>query len=355
MDGFGIGREDLSALKKEGAVRVLSLAGEIMAGPIRRGFPPLSPGTTLKVATGAPVPPEMVAVIPKERVVVKGRKVELKGAVREGENIRQRGEEAGEGEQLLGRGKSLGPNEIALLMYSGKRRVQVYRKPRVAVITTGDEVRSAGVPLLAGTVRNTNLPFLYGWFRREGIPLMCFRHLPDRREALREGIERFLERADLIVTTGSASVGDRDYLKEVARDLSFKIWVEKVLQKPGKPTFFATRGDQVWLGLPGNPAAVFTGMAVYGVRVLDRMQGAESPRPHLFSGLLSRKVRGGERLRWLRCRMRVERGVVWLDPLDGQESHKILNLRENPVLAEIPPGRAFLRRGEVVSFLTPGN
>jgi molybdopterin molybdotransferase len=214
----------------------LRVSGFLPAGEHRTR--PVEPGEALKIMTGAPLPPGCDTVVPVEEVEADGELIRLTGRVTAGSHVRPRGEDLCRGSVAVVAGSLLRPQEIGILSAAGKTTVKVFRRPQVAILSTGDELLEPGSPLSPGRIINSNSYSLAAQvIEAEGVPLMLG-IAPDSREATMEKIAAGLH-ADLLVTTGGVSVGDRDFVKESIGALGGTLIFHKVAMKPGKPVAFA--------------------------------------------------------------------------------------------------------------------
>ncbi len=280
MDGY--------ALSSEGNLSRLTLVGAAFAGhPSDRV---VGPGEATKITTGAPLPKGADAVVPLEETRLEGEMLLLEKQVRKGQHVRPRGEEYHSGERLLEPGICLKAGEIGLLASAGIVRVRVYPKPRVAILSTGDELVELGEMPGPGQIVNSNLHLLAARLREidcDPIPIGIGRDTP---EAIAEGLRSGLK-ADLLLTTGGVSVGERDHVQESLQALGFEKKFWKVAIKPGKPILFGMVGEVPVFGLPGNPAASAATFDLFAHPALRRLAGHRQPGPPQVAVTLAEPVR----------------------------------------------------------------
>lgn len=297
--------------------------------------PTLPTGACARIFTGGHVPAGADTVIMQEDVERDGEDAVFARAPVAGANVRHRGEELRAGDPICPAGARLTTGRIGALAAAGVARVNARRPPRAVVLVTGDEVIAPGTPLLPGQVYDCNTPMVLGWLRALGLEATAER-LPDDPDVSARMVGDALDRADLVITTGGVSVGDKDYVIGAANRAGVRDVFWKVAQKPGKPLYFGVRDDAVLLGLPGNPAAVFVGLTTHVRHVLAALAGTEPPNPErgVYAGTAP-STRGRDV--WLRCVARSDAdGRTVLGPLGRQASHMLSNLAEANAVARLP-------------------
>ena len=264
MDGYAFRAADASL----GAP--LRLAGYIPAGA--PGTEAVAPGTAAKILTGAPLPPGADTVVPFEESEERDGAVVLRTPVRPGAHVRRRGEDIRAGETILTAGTILGPSEISALASCSKSSVPVVRRPRVAILSTGDELLEPGESLAPGKIFDSNALAVASAVRQAGAEPTLLGIARDDRAALRTLLEEGLK-ADALVTTAGVSVGDRDLVREILEELSVRQVFWKVDIKPGRPTAFSTRGSTLVFSLPGNPVSTLLMFEEFVRPALLKMMG----------------------------------------------------------------------------------
>jgi len=258
MDGYAVRSADARGPVRLSVVRTL-YAGDAPGAPI-------APGEAARIFTGAPLPPGADAVVREEAAREEGGAVELREAARPGENVRPAGEDVEAGGLALEAGGRLGPRQLALLAAVGVQEVQVTRRPRVALLSTGDEV-------LSGRTPDSNGVALGGAMRALGIEVARQR-VGDDLEQLTAAIEQALSDADAVMTIGGVSVGARDHVRTAVERIGGEVRVHGVPMKPGKPFLFAVaRGTPVF-GMPGSPSACLVAFEVFARPALLALSGA---------------------------------------------------------------------------------
>ncbi len=340
-------RAILAAAAEATPVR-LALAGEVPAGKTGE-LGEVASGKSARIFTGARVPPGADAVLRQEWVERDEDAIVVTRPVAAGNDIRPRGAELRAGTKLVGAGERLDERHLGVLSMCGHAAVEVARPPAITLLVSGDEVVAAGRELLAGQVYDANTPFLSAWLAARGYDDVDVVALEDDRAAVVRTLQAALDRSDLVVSTGGVSVGDYDFFTDVAGDLGMDEIFWRVRQVPGKPVFFATRGATCFLGIPGNPGAVFTSAYVYLRRVLDLLEGCALPGPRLHAGVLANSVRQrATRLAWTGCTVEYgDDGIARLLPIDG---HRMSALYRADAIARIPEGDGELAAGSVVQW-----
>ncbi|WP_162491249.1 MULTISPECIES: gephyrin-like molybdotransferase Glp [Pseudomonas] len=307
MDGYALRLADWNG-------EPLVVSQRIFAGQAPE---PLAVGTCARIFTGAPVPAGADCVEMQENAVVESdQRVRFTEPMVSGQNIRPQGQETTVGEQVLSAGTRLGPIELGLAASLGCASLEVVRKARVAVLSTGDELVEPGQALGPGQIYNSNRVLLCGWLQRMGCEVVDAGILPDDLSATRERLAQ-LSDVDLILSTGGVSVGEADFLGIALReDGELALW--KLAIKPGKPlTFGHYRGVPV-IGLPGNPASTLVTFALLARPYLLRRQGVQSVAPLKFkvpAGFAWPKA--GSRREYLRGRMENGRAIIYRNQSSG--------------------------------------
>lgn len=342
MDGYAILASD-SAGASETTPRRLHLAGEVPAGRVYAGV--VRPGEAVRILTGAPVPEGADAVLQQELTRVQGSTVELLAEAAPGNNIRYAGEDVRSGMLLVPAGAEIGPAEIALLAATGVHRITVARRPRVAILSTGDELAPLGTPLQPGQIHESNSPYLVAAVTRAGaipIPLGIAR---DRADELRAKLAAAQE-ADLLLTSGGVSVGDYDLVKQIlAEQGNIAFW--RVRMRPGKPVAFGMLGKTPLLGLPGNPVSAAVTLELFGRPAIRRMLGCTTIlRPSVEVVLAEGEIHRADRQQYVRARLSSQGGALMARTTGAQESHIISSLRGATALLVVDIGEGIVRAGD---------
>lgn len=334
VDGYALccHAEDLNNQK-------FQVTGEIRAGS--ESHDTLSEGQAIRIFTGGKIPEGTTHVARQEIVlVVSTQEICLTEHIRPQADIRFTGEEIKQGQLLAQVGQFLNIGSLAALSMAGVQTVEVYRAPKVAVLVTGDEVAETAEDLAEGKIFDANGPLLKAWFEDYGLEVELI-HVADEAEQVTYYFNQLKDSHDVIITTGGVSVGDYDFVRPCAFETGFEQIFWKVKQKPGKPLFFAeyshTGKDHrcYLLGLPGNPAAVYVSMQVYGKALLDTLQGNQAG-PEWFSAILDHDLKEDARERFLRMHAYFDNGQLKVKSLAKQQSHMLSNLMQANCLVRIP-------------------
>lgn len=274
MDGYAL---DSVSLRGEGPWDLL-VAGESRAGGTR---PCAAQDATFRIFTGAALPFGVDSVVMQEAVVRTGDRLTLPphAKPRAGQNIRLRGEDLAEGAVALRPGTRLHPAMLGLAAALDRTTLDVARKPRLAILATGDELRAPGSPPRFGSIPESNVHAIAGLARRVGAEPHALPYASDSKGALLAALEQALDACDLLVTIGGASVGDHDLVRPALEALGARFRFTGVAMRPGKPTAFATLGHTRILCLAGNPASAMVAFHLFGVPLLRALQGDRDARP----------------------------------------------------------------------------
>lgn len=342
LDGYAVRSRD--------GERPRTLVGTAAAGEIASAV--VGPGQAVRIFTGGMLPEGADSVARQEIVDRDGDAITLREAVRAGEGVRYEGEELVEGTVIAQAGQRVNAGILAALAMAGVDRVDIRRRPRVAVLITGDEVVRAGEELLPAKIYDANGPLLRAWFVENGYGEPVVAYVRDDEAALEEAMSAALDSADLVVTSGGVSVGDRDFVPLVADRLGVRKVFWKVAQKPGKPLWFGMRDGRALLGMPGNPAAVLVCLAVHARAVLGHLEGETAAQPEWRQGVLDGPVEAdNERDRLVRMRLDMSDAVARLALLPRQDSHMLSNLASAHALVWLPSRDTPFQPGDKVAWL----
>jgi molybdopterin molybdotransferase len=367
MDGFAVRAADVACASPEAPVE-LTIVDESRAGrPAERA---LGPGEAIAISTGAMLPEGADAVVrveDTERAAADAERpgdearsatdsaeppqprVLIRAAAAPGANVRRAGEDIAAGETVLRAGAELGPAELGALATIGLDPAPVRRRPRVAVVTSGDELTPPGRPLGPGAIRDSNSRTVPALARLAGAEVVTVDWTPDEPEATRGALGRALE-ADVAIVCGGVSVGEHDHVKAALADLGAEEVFWRVALKPGGPTWFGTRGATLVFGLPGNPVSAMVTFLTFVRPALIAMAGGDPATRRTTARLGAAYEKPTDRAHAVRCRLELdERGwVAW--PLPRQGSHVLTSMLAADALALVPTATAGLAAGETVEF-----
>ncbi len=316
---------------------VFEVTGEIKAGS--ESHQQLQDGQAIRIFTGGKIPVGTTHVARQEIVTIEANsRIRITEHIKTQADIRFTGEEVTSGQLLADVGQKINIGALAALSMAGVQYLEVFALPKVAVVITGDEVAESAADLQAGKVFDANGPLLKAWLNDYGIDVEIL-HIADEAEHVSQCFERLKQQYDLIITTGGVSVGDYDFVRPCAFETGFEQIFWKVKQKPGKPLFFAVYRQShhscYLLGLPGNPAAVYVAMQIYGKTLLDALQNNQAPL-QWFSAVLTHELKSDARERFLRMQAFFEQGQLKVQSLPKQQSHMLSNLMHANCLVRIP-------------------
>jgi molybdopterin molybdotransferase len=344
MDGFAVRAEDA------GAAARLPIVARIAAGsPAHRS---LSPGEAMGISTGGAVPEGADSVVPLELVEDAGDSIEIREPVPAGANVRERGSDVRTGDVVLEPGIRLGPAQVGALAAAGVHEVQCAKRPRVGILVTGSELKQPGAQLGPGEIYESNGLLLATALQLAGAVPAQLGVVGDDSDELERAMERALLGFDMLVTSGGASVGPHDLVRETQAVLRVEEVFWGVAVKPGKPVAFGTRRDHLVFNLPGNPVSVLVTFELFVRPAVNVLLGLPEPEPAFRAGALAAPVRrNAHRDQFIRARARREGERVVLEPIAGQESHMIARAGRADSLIEVEAGEGELAAGSPVRYL----
>ena len=272
MDGYACAGDSLP----DDAPRWYEVVGTAWAGRPFAG--PVGPSQAVRIMTGAVMPAGADTVVMQEHVEAEGDRVRIPPGNRPGQHVRQAGEDVAAGAVVVPRGRRIMPAEMGLLASLGIAEIEVCRTLRVAYFSTGDEVRAPGEPFEPGLVYDSNRFTMHGMLGRLGVEILDLGIVPDRREAVFDALREASARADVVLSSGGASTGEADYVKEALQALG-RVGFWRIAIRPGRPLAFGLLGDAVFFGLPGNPVAVMVTFYQFVEPALRAAAGEIDPRP----------------------------------------------------------------------------
>lgn len=339
MDGF--------ATREAKAGDRLRLVGESRAGTPYEGT--VQPGEAVRISTGAALPDGADGVLQQELVDAEGDTVVPREDVPPGRNVRHAGDDLRKGTRVLTQGTRVGPAELGVAIGAGRMHLLVAPRPKLAVVTTGDELLPPGTPLQPGQIHDSNGPTLTALAARAGAEVVGHGHATDDPEATKAIINEALDAADVVVIAGGVSVGPHDHVKPALDALGVRQLLWRVALKPGKPTWMGIRDDDgtLVLGLPGNPVSAYVTFLLFARPALAALQGADAHVPRTEATLASAVKQNPDRDELVRVR-RTAQGTV--EPTGPQGSHVLSSLLGADALAVIPRGDGQLDAGQTVAL-----
>lgn len=346
MDGYAVVAADL-----ERRPCVLRVIGEVAAGSPAR--PPVRPGTCARILTGANIPPGADTVVMVEQTQEQDGSVTILSSIQRGANILRRGEDTRRGAQLLSKGERLGSTEIGVGAAVGKANVRVHRRPHVALVCTGTELRAVSERVRPHELRNSNGPALVATLAQWGFPGTTQRQVADHVTALQSWLRRLLARHDVVLFTGGMSVGKYDFVRAALEAEGARVRFHGVAMRPGKPTLYATvGGNQHIFGLPGNPLSAMTACHEFVVPALRRLGGYDPVRcrPPLHLPLATPLRSKGGRVHYILARVEWAADGPKVRTVESKSSADLVSAGLADGVVIIPPEVKELAASEVVAF-----
>jgi molybdenum cofactor synthesis domain-containing protein len=344
MDGYAVIANDGSPWRDVVGVQA---AGQLIDAEV-------TPGTAIKIMTGAPLPSGADAVVKVENTEIADDAVIIhQEFVDSGDNVRQIGSDVRTGQLLVEAGTRIGPAEIGLLAAYGGDPVTVRRKPRVSIVSTGDELLEPSEPLVPGKIRDSNRYMLQSALEASGADVIWAGKGPDVRDELEPLLVRLIADSDIVITSGGVSMGDLDLIKPILLDLA-TVHFRRVFLKPGKPLNFATAGPTLIFGLPGNPVSALVGYEVFVKSAIRKMTGAgEGPETVRVS--LGVDTEPTDRVEYQRANLTVDPNGKLVATANGpQGSSRLASFLGANALIVIPPRESVYRAGEMVDAILIG-
>ncbi len=348
MDGFAVRASDVAGATPSNPVE-LKIVGSAPIGHRPEGV--VGGGETMRIATGAPIPAGADCIVPIENAIADDRLVRLLDGPAPGTHVRPRGEDVKEGDVLVPAGKRLGGPELGLLANAGQATPLVHPRPRVVVLSTGDELVPPTVTPEFGQLRDANSSTIFGALREAGATPVMAGIVRDDVESLREAVFSFEIQADAFVSSGGVSVGERDVVK-AAFFRRGEVEFFKVAMQPGMPQGFGHVEGKPYFGLPGNPVSVFVSIEAFVRPAILKMMG----RRHLFRPEVSAKLTGDVRgprgkLQFARVEVRRQKGGWTAIPTGSRGSNLISTVAKANGLAMIPAGTETAPAGSTVKVM----
>ena len=341
MDGYAVREADC---RVGGALRI---TGYIPAGGTVT--PAIEPGCAVRIMTGAPVPSGCDAVVPVEETEERDGAVVLREKIRPLQHIRFRGEDVRSGDRIVAAGTILHPPEISMLASFGKAIVPVYRRARVAVLSTGDELIELGEQPADGRIINSNALSLAAAIREAGAEPVLLGIARDNRESHREKMTEGLK-ADALVTSAGVSAGDRDLVRDCLAELGVSQLFWKVEMKPGGPFAFGVKEGKPVFSLPGNPVSTMITFEELVRPALLKMMGHRRViKPYVHATLRGEVRKKPGKVHFLRVRIEVENGIHWAIPAGDQNTGILRTMLRSNGIAVLPKEKTVAADGERIA------
>lgn len=353
LDGYALSAKDTesAASSQPACLKVLE---EIAAGYIASSK--VTPGTAVKVMTGAPIPEGADVVVKYEEVERQGGFISVFKPLKSRNNVVYAGEDVKKGEVVAKRGTVVSPAIIGLLAGMGIASVPVYHRIRVAILSTGDELIDIGESLRPGKIYDSNRHTLQARCLELGVEPIMLGNVADRQELVAERIKEGLKQADLVITTGGVSVGDYDVVQDAFAEVGADIIFWKVDIKPGSPFLAAIKDNKLIIGLSGNPVAALITFDLLVIPLLKKMMGRSN---YLYSKIQGRLLDGfkksSEQRRFLRARFLEDNGNALIRLTGIQNNSALKSMIECNLFVDVPAGSGPLNPGDTVSAHIVGN
>lgn len=353
MDGYAVRARDFDALR--GRELRLRVAGESRTGAVPDR---LEESAAMRIFTGAEVPEGADAVVMQEHVRRDGDDAVFDAAPRAGQHVRRRGEDLAKGAVAVARGTRLRPTHVSLCAAIDRADVPVARRPTVAVLATGDELRRPGTDAVPGSIPESNTVALRAMAKRAGAVARAHPYVRDDPGATERAFAAALEEADVLVTIGGVSVGDHDLVRPALEAVGVTLDFWRVAIKPGKPLAVGTkrrpgRRDAVVLGLPGNPASAMITFALFGLPLLRAMQGDAKPFPAFLRARMTRAhAHDPGRLELARAQLSQADEGLLVTTLGNQASGAVTSMAQADALVCIPEHVNGVAAGDEVDVLS---
>lgn len=344
MDGYALRSADSGSEVKLTAIE------EVPAG--RTPTKTVGAGQTTRVMTGAPIPDGADAVVQHELVDLDGDSIRLRGTIAAGNFILTRGKEMRTGEVVLPKGTLLNPAAIGLLATVGKTSAQVYPIPRIAVVSTGDEIVEANQRPGPSQIRNSNGPMLQALGATTGSPTKYVGIAPDQPEQLATLLRDAFAAAEIVVISGGVSAGSFDFVPGVLKELGVETHFHKINLKPGKPLLFGTLGSKLVFGLPGNPVSSFVGFELFVRPAVCKIAGHAEPGPNFVSIPLAADLKtDNNRVTFMPGKLESGANGYQVRPGKWFGSADLRAMLTTNALIRVPAGELFFAAGSSVSVL----
>ena len=332
MDGFAVRSSDLSDIPTQ-----LRIVETIAAG--HNPLEVVGEGQASRIMTGAPVPDGADAIVMVEKTTVDGDIVTVETIVEPGNHIRPAGDDVAVGEKVFAAGTPLTAGHLGVLCSLGVTQIETYPRPRVGVMSTGDELVEGKAVLAPGQIRDSNRRTLLSLLSSDGFEPVDLGLLPDDETLIEEALLKGSQDCDAVITSGGVSMGDYDYVKEVLRRVGDMRWMQIAI-KPAKPLAFGTIGDTPIFGLPGNPVSSMVSYELFARSGLRSMMGFPQPVRPTIQGIAATPLqrRPDGKIHFARVDVKYEGSELAAHSISGQGSHMLAAMARSNALAVLPDG-----------------
>lgn len=346
MDGYALRIDDISSID-ENSPATLHVIEDIPAGS--KPAKSVQPGQASRIMTGALVPDGADTVVMVEHTEKKDGSVLVLKPQKKGSHVRKRGEDFKKDDVLLSKGVTVTSSNVAIIATAGYSELSVYRKPVVAILSTGDELVDVGPNAEDHQIINSNTYLLASQVLESGATPLVLGIAPDKKDAIIEKL-REAEKADIVITSGGVSVGDYDFVKDAIQDLGSEIVFWKIAMKPGKPLTFAMMGNRPVFGLPGNPVSSFVSFEQFVRPSILKMSGHKNLYRKTVKAVLAEDVKKKDdgRRHFLRALLTYEKGSYSVSTLSGQGSNMLASLAAANSLLVMSETETELKAGQDV-------
>ncbi len=352
MDGYAVFTEDLAAADKNTPV-LLKIIDEVQAGYEFRGDA-LKSGSAIRIMTGAPIPEGADSVIPFEETEESGDIVKIFKKTSIHENIRFAGEDIVKGSIVLKAGTRIDSAEIGLLSSMNMKEIEVYKKPKVGIISTGDELAEPGLNN-SGKIINSNAYVLYSEVQKYGGNPVYAGIVKDNYEDVKNCFIRMMDN-DIIISSGGVSMGRYDFIPDVLKELGINIKIEKVMMKPGKPIVFGTTGEKIFFGLPGNPVSVMVSFMQFVRPAILKMTGNYKISKPVLKAITTEVItKKAGRKHFIRGVFHIKDGILFVSTTGPQGSGILTSMSSANCLIIVPEEIELIKIGESVDIQLTGH
>lgn len=347
MDGYAIKSEDMKKGSTENVVK-LKIKDIIKAGDFCDRE--IKCGEAYKIMTGAPIPKGADAVVKIEDVEAKDQIVSIFEPVKKGQNILKVGEEIKAGTLAILKRKTIRPAEIGLLVSLGYDSVKIFKVPRVSLLITGDELININQSLTPGKIRNCNEYSLAALIKNLNSEVSSFGIIKDDSKITFEKMKEAFENADIVISSGGASVGDYDFIEMALKELGADIKFSAVAIKPGKPIIFATYRNKLFFGLPGNPLSVINTFEQFVKPAMKKMMGVTDIIEEEFPVVLVDELKySAGRTNYIYVNITKENGVYYAHRIGSQSSNALVTISEANGIVVIDKDTSTVKAGDIVN------